>query len=634
MATASELNKAAARTIDRAQDCTNDRTQSESVVVVGNGPVGFRFLQLLANEQQLHEFQVCVFGEERFPAYDRVNLTKFLEHQSAEALQYQGREWYEQHLIELHTNDPVVRIDRERQVVESLSGRNVRYDRLVLATGSRPFMPPIAGIDLDGVFPYRTIDDLNRIREYSDQCQRAVVIGGGLLGLEAAEALQRLGLEVVVVEMAAALMPRQLDSAGAELLYRELEQNGFQFRMQRTSDRFERDSSGNLVVHFRNGDTCVTDMIVVSAGIRPRDELARDCELEIGRHGGIVVDDTLQSSDPHIYAIGECAEHRQTVYGLVAPGFQMASVLADRLRGTDAAFPGSNEATRLKLSGVNVVFFGDYLDRTGASTYVWKTQSAYVRLFVRRSRLVGLIAVGDVSALPRLQTAIGQKRFAFSWQLRRFENSGSMSKSKNADNIANWPASTIVCTCRNVTRGCLSQARARGCESVADIARETSATTVCGSCLPLVQQFAGEPVTAEKSSRADVALVGCSVAGLVLAVLFLIVTPVAPLASVQVQPSFWQSLLLNSFWKQFTGYTALGLAVLSLVFSLRKRKQLFARHFFPRVSVWSRGPGGDRSGHRYCSHRVANRQQSEFCVVVDVCGRVGFGQPAGRGCGL
>ena len=556
--------------VPKEKAATADR---ESIVVVGNGPVGFRLLQGLVSRQLTASCQVTVFGEETQPAYNRVNLTKLLDDASPYSLQYESRSWYEDNGIALHSGDPVVNVDRERRVVISESGRMVRYDRLVLATGSRPFIPPVPGIDEEGVFAYRTIDDVGRIRDYVAESMRAVVLGGGLLGLEAAHALTKLGVSVYVVEMASVLMPRQLDSESAALLQKMVQSSRVRVLLQKETQRISRTPEG-LHVQFTNGESVLADTVVVSTGIRPRDELAVDCGLSVGRRGGIIVDDELRTNDPSIYAIGECAEHDGMIYGLVAPGFRMANTLVDRFCGGESRFRGSNEATRLKLVETNVVFAGDYLDTTRATVLVWATLECYVKLILRYDRLVGLIGVGKVPQLDRIQEAIDQRRRFYWWHTQRFETTGRLWKKNTAVNAAAWPPEAVICNCTGVTRGTLAAARERGCATVKSLATVTQATTVCGSCLPLVRQICGQPAGTTYQGGRNTALTGLSIMALVTIAALLLTNPVILPSSVRTVHTVWQTLITEFFWKQVTGYSLLSLALLSLSMSLRKRTTL------------------------------------------------------------
>ena len=313
-----------------------DSRRRKTVVVVGNGMVGLRFCEKLVEFDTTGTFRVVTFCEEPRAAYDRVGLTTFFAHRDAEKLMLARREWYQEHGIELHIGDRACSIDRKRQRVRSEKGVEIDYDFVVLATGSFPFVPPVPGIDKRGVFVYRTIEDLERIIDYAKHSRRCAVLGGGLLGLEAARAAHELGLETHVVEFSPRLMPRQIDEAGSKTLVKRIESMGVRVHLGMSS----KEVHGNGTVErleFTDGGSLDVDMIIVSAGIRPRDDLGKECGIALGQRGGIVVDDRLQTSDPAIFAIGECASHRGMVYGLVGPGYEMAEVVAANLTGGDAS---------------------------------------------------------------------------------------------------------------------------------------------------------------------------------------------------------------------------------------------------------------------------------------------------------
>lgn len=567
-----------------------------SVVVVGNGPVGFRLLHDLVKRQLHQTLRITVFGEEPRPAYDRVNLTRVLDSGSGDDLCFQPTSWYESHGIILHTGDPVVRIDRANRFVTSRSDRVIHYDRLILATGSRPFVPPISGADHEGVFVYRTIEDLFGIRTWIHRRsnggtgpvaasktgahgKHAVVLGGGLLGLEAARALQKLGCQVTVVEMASVLMPRQLDNAAAALLLRQIKAAGLRVLLQHETRAVEKHGQ-NLLVRFSDHTAVEADLVVLSAGIRPRDELARNCNLQVGRRGGIVVDAELRTSDESIFAIGECAEHEGVVYGLAAPGYQMANVVADRLRGTDAAFSGCLQPTRLKLVGINVIFAGDYIDPSGAMTPVWQSPDSYLKLIVRDGRLVGLVGVGEIAQTERLQEAVTQRRRVFWFQIRRFESEGRLWKDRAGGGVSEWPTTTVVCSCRSVSVGTLLAACASGCETSGQLSKATEAGTVCGSCIPLLEQLATGKRESPVFRFADILTAAVSIVGLVLVALLISGQPAPPHVSVQTSATIWQTLVHDVFWKQVTGYFIGTAAICSLLISLRRRTNLLRRFEF------------------------------------------------------
>ena len=278
-------------------------TETRRLVVVGNGMVGWKFCDRLTSSDTAGRYRLTVFGDEPRAAYDRVRLTTYFEHRSAEELSLASREWYEERSIELRTSERITRIDRVAKRIETDRGESIEYDELVLATGSSPFVPKIPGVDLPGVFVYRTIEDLDAILAYAGDAKSCAVLGGGLLGLEAARAVQECGLETHIVELAPRLMPRQLDDTGARLLRHAIEDLGVSVHLNRASAAItgEREVTG---LRFSDDTELSVDMVVISAGIRPRDDLGRQAELSIGERGGIVVDDHLQTSDTAISAIG------------------------------------------------------------------------------------------------------------------------------------------------------------------------------------------------------------------------------------------------------------------------------------------------------------------------------------------
>src|SRR5262245_10180721 len=333
--------------------------KSESVLVVGAGMVGHRYCARLRELDPKRRLRISLIGDEPRAPYDRVHLTQYYDERNADALLLAEGNFYAEQGIDLRVRRSVKAIDREARQVVFADEQRESYDWLVLATGSAPFMPRMPGIDLAGVFPYRTIEDLTAIEDYAKRVRSVAVLGRGLLGLEAARAMQALGLETHVVEIAPRLMPRQLDDAGGKLLLRSIHELNVTTHLGKATRRVLGDAQCQGLV-FEDGSELAVDMVVVSAGIRPRDELARSSGIEIGERGGIVVDDALRTSDPQIYAVGECALHRGVIYGLVAPGYDMADVAARQLMGqSDAAFKGADQSAKLKLMGVDVAMFGD-----------------------------------------------------------------------------------------------------------------------------------------------------------------------------------------------------------------------------------------------------------------------------------
>ncbi len=327
--------------------------------------VGYKFCEkLVAKGKESDEaFSITVFGEEPRPAYDRVQLSSYFDGADEEDLQMAPEQWYEEQGIELFTGELVVSLDRDNKTVTSQKGRTVSYDKLILATGSSAFVPPIDGIDKDGVFVYRTIEDLEAITTYAAGASKAAVIGGGLLGLEAAKSAMDLGLKTSVIEFAPRLMPKQLDEIGAGALKKALEELDLEILLNKNTTLIGGNGTPEYL-DFADGDRLDADMVIISAGIRPRDELAKKADLEVGERGGIIVDDQLQTNDSDIYAIGESALHRGIIYGLVAPGYEMADIVVENLTGGEEEFTEFDMSTKLKLVGVDVASFSFWRVRT------------------------------------------------------------------------------------------------------------------------------------------------------------------------------------------------------------------------------------------------------------------------------
>ena len=462
------------------------------VVVVGNGMVGHRFCERLVELGLPEHSQVTVFGEEPRAAYDRVHLSEFFGGRGSEELALTSRDWYAEHGLDLRLGRAVVAIDRERRQVVAEGGARFDYDALVLASGSTPFVLPIPGVDLSGVFLYRTIDDLGAIQVWARQATRAAVIGGGLLGLEAAKAVLDLGLEAHVVEYNDRLMPRQLDRAAAALLKEAIEALGVNVHLEMATEAVVGEDQVRAL-RFTDRPELPVDMVILSAGIRPRDELASEAGLETAQRGGIVVDDALETSDPRIFAIGECAVHRGVHYGLVAPGYEMADVVARRLGGEDAHFTGADLSAKLKLLGVDVASFGEQFadlerpEETRSLVFDDRTEGVYQKLLFDREvkRLVGGILVGDASAYLPLQSH-ARTGASLPGHPRELLFGEAVAGASAAD----LPDAAQICSCNNVTKGGLVCAIADGeLTTLAELKTVTKAATGCGGCQPAVAQI-------------------------------------------------------------------------------------------------------------------------------------------------
>jgi nitrite reductase (NADH) large subunit len=468
-----------------------------TLVVAGNGMVGHKLLELLVERGATAEWDIVTFCEERRLAYDRVGLSSYFTGTSADELSLVAPGFFDAAGLEVHVGDAVAHIDRDAGKVVSASGTAIAYDALVLATGSYPFVPPVPGHDLPGCHVYRTIDDLEAIRADAEGRRVGAVVGGGLLGLEAANALRNLGLETHVVEFAPRLMPVQVDDGGGEALRRRIEDLGVRVHTGMATSELVASPDGRVhTMCFAGEDDedLAVDLVVFSAGIRPRDQLARDCGLEVGERGGVVVDDTCRTSDARIYAIGECAIAGGRVWGLVAPGYQMARVVADRLLGGDATFEGGDLSTKLKLMGIDVASFGDAFGATPGSqsvTFADPVGNVYKRLVVDIAggspRVLGGILVGDASMYQTLvQMARGDMPTPAGVEelVLPAGSSGGAVASMGVESLA---ATAMICSCNNVTKGAICAVIAE--QSLTDIGTVktcTSAGTGCGGCVPLV----------------------------------------------------------------------------------------------------------------------------------------------------
>lgn len=456
----------------------------EQIVIVGNGMVGHHLVAQLVEKQAHLEKRITVIGEERFIAYDRVQLSSLFSGKSHDDLMLSSEEWYRKQGINLILGCQVTEINRAQKKLILDEDEVLGYDRLILATGSYPFVPPVPGRERDNIFVYRTLEDLSAIRLACQGAKSGAVIGGGLLGLEAANALRLLGLETHVVEFAPRLMPVQLDDGGGALLKSKIEHLGLKVHTSTVTEKIIDGESAKHRMVFKDAPALEVDVIVFSAGIRPQDTLARQAGLEIGERGGIVISDQCLTSDKHIYAIGECALWQQKIFGLVAPGYAMARVVADHLLGKSHAFSGADMSTKLKLLGVDVASIGDaQMQSEGAKELVLQdtNQGTYKKLVVDESatRLLGAILVGDSSDYDALlQAYLNQTRLPEHPAHLLFDS--SLLRGEMAD-------SSVICSCHNVTKGALVAAIHAGATELAELKAVTKAGTGCGGCSGMVK---------------------------------------------------------------------------------------------------------------------------------------------------
>ncbi|MEJ8634881.1 nitrite reductase large subunit NirB [Streptomyces sp. MS2.AVA.5] len=457
-----------------------------TIVVVGHGMVGQRFLEALAERGTTGHARIVVLCEEPRPAYDRVRLTSYFDGRTPDELSLADADFMERHGIELYLDDPAETVERAARTVTSRAGRTFTYDTLVLATGSYPFVPPVPNKDAEGCFVYRTIEDLLAIEEYAKTATTGAVVGGGLLGLEAAGALKGLGLTTHIVEFAPRLMPVQVDEGGGAALLRTIEGMGLTVHTGTGTQEITVDDSGAVNgMALSDGSVLATDLVVFSAGVRPRDQLARDMGLEVGARGGIVVDGQCRTSDPAVFAIGECALAADgRVYGLVAPGYEMAQTAAAALAGEAGEFTGADMSTKLKLLGVDVASFGD---AHGAAegcldvVYSDSRSGVYKKLVVGAGgELLGGVLVGDAEQYGLLRPLTGSVPPVSPEQLVLPAGAGA----PVALGPSALPDDAVICSCHNVTKGEIC-----ACSSLPEVKKCTKAGTGCGSCVKVIGQL-------------------------------------------------------------------------------------------------------------------------------------------------
>lgn len=463
---------------------------NKTLVVIGNGMVGQNFLETLVASSAYTDYQVVTFCEEPRVAYDRVHLSEYFSGKSAEDLSLVESGFFEKNNITLHLGDRAVRIDRDKKQVLSQKGERIAYDKVVIASGSYPFVPPMPGHDREGCLVYRTIEDLEAITGAAKNAKTGVVVGGGLLGLEAAKALTDLGLETHVVEFAPRLMAVQLDEGGAAMLRSKIEALGVTIH---TSKNTQKIIDGDQAIHkmcFADGEELETDIVLFSAGIRPRDDIARESFLEVGQRGGIVIDNQCLTSDPDIYAIGECALWNNQIFGLVAPGYQMARTVVAQLEQEEASFLGADMSTKLKLMGVDVASIGDAHAKTqGALVYTYQDGSSeiYKRIVVSadKKKLLGAVLVGDSAGYGTLlQYCLNGIELPENPDALILPSRSDESVGLGPDAL---PASAQICSCHDVSKGQVCEAITAGCQDMGALKSETKAATGCGGCTALLK---------------------------------------------------------------------------------------------------------------------------------------------------
>lgn len=545
------------------------QTTPTPIVVIGGGPCGVRCAQELSKKG----FNVTLFNAERWQPYNRVKLTPLLAGEIQIGQVYQSNEYPGPGKVTQYNDTRIVHIDRENKTVTSAAGRSWPYSKLILAFGSKAFIPNIPGKDLSGVYSFRDVNDVEALLARTLSARNVSVIGGGLLGLEAARGMAKHGLNVTVIEHEHRLMPRQLDDEAGKLLADNIEALDVKvITSKRVAEISGMDRVQTLLLNDSQRLEC--DTVIICTGVRANLDLAKQSGLKFDR--GVIVDDQMKTSDDDIYAVGECAEHKKIVYGLVGPGLEQASIAVNAIAGEAAHYEGSMTTTKLKVIGAEVFSMGEVEEleeRPGVKSIIFedKEKGLYRKIFVEAGRLVGALGIGHWPESSQLQKALLEKASVYPWMTWRFRKTGSIWKERVDESAFSMPPNAIVCNCTGVTRGRIGDCIKLGACTLEEIQRDTGANTVCGSCTPLVEEIlAGGSAVDAKPVKLWKALTWISCIGTFLALLTLFV-PRVPLPDTFQGAEILEKLWFDNIWKQWSGYILLGLSAIAAILSLRKR---------------------------------------------------------------
>lgn len=551
-------------------DISNDEFQRDPIVIIGNGPVGLHAARLLLKGDSGHA--VVLYGAEEHKPYNRVKLSSVLAGQIDWSSLYADIDGEDEQRLHKRYGVAIADINPAEKTIIDDKGNVQPYSKLILATGSSPHIPNIEGINVKGRYTFRNIDDVNHLLARQISSRHTVILGGGLLGIEAARAMRRWQTKVTVIEHASHLLSRQLDEEAGEKLAEVISSKGIDLVI---NDGLRKVNGEKKITSLTltSGREIACDTLIVATGIVPNKSLAILSGLSVGK--GIKVNDRMQTSDEDIYAIGECAEHRGKIYGLVAPGLEQAGVAVHNITGgAEANYAGAIATTRLKVIDHEVLSIGAVgsearLGFGREHVYQEPEKGVYRKLVVHRNRLVGALSLGQWDEASRIQTHVLQKKLVLPWQIMRFKLTGYLWPEQEMPGVTEWPANATVCQCTGVTRGTISTAIEQGACCAEDVSQQTGASSVCGSCRPLVEELLGHSDAPEKHPQSKTLTI-TAMLGMAIALLFFLPLQIPYVASVQ-SPWQWDWLWRDTFAKQVTGFSVLGIFTLGLFVSLRKR---------------------------------------------------------------
>ena len=539
------------------------------IIVIGGGPVGVRFINELLKRQS--QYKITLFGEEKVRPYNRVQLSSLLAGEvDVDSLQ-----------LELPTEGDLfeykqVKIDQIKPAVKrviDVNGESYNFDKLIVATGARPHIPNITGIDQSGVYTFRNLRDAESIYARTSRAKHIVIVGGGLLGIETAKALQKNNTRITIIQQGQYLMNKQLDEKAAQLLEERLLELDINV-ITNSGVRFIEGNGRVTGVVLRNRELIECDTVLFCSGISPNMEIARSARLRVNR--GIVVNQKMQTSNESIYAIGECCEFKDITYGIVSPGYEQAAVAAEAINNQDVNYYGSLLSSTLKVLDTPVRSFGEVVNYTKSPLdheVSYSKKGSYRKLVIQKDKLIGGVSVGEWdNYLPTLEAFQQGRKINFFRRLL-FKFTGSIFFRAQSNNVSTWLNEAIVCQCNNLSKGQLVESLQTQCQSVCDLKSKTKAGSVCGSCVPLLEQLV-ESATGQQQERqkewAWTPMLLLSVIAFAMSLLVAVIPGLEVGKSVQ-NPAPFEFLWNDKWWKQVTGFTLLGLSVVGLLMSLRKR---------------------------------------------------------------